>query len=219
MDPGHRPASNRVTPFGDVVGIEQRGAWMGNRGRLHDVEPDGTVRLRRFHAGNAWIICALDFRERRVEQWGPNHYTVLFFLDEAVALAAGHRPCAECRRKAYDAYLAATGLRSVSAPELNRRLHAERLYPWTHQRRLHERSWSELPNGAFVVVDDVAHLVNDADLVPWTETGYGPAVPRPRAGIADVLTPPTSLAALVGGYPVQIGRDRQQAKESRDQWL
>ena len=86
------PAPNRVTPFGDLVAVTRRGAWMGNRGRLHDLDDDGEPRIARFHAGNLWIICALDFHDRRVEQWGPTHYTVLFFLDEAVALAAGHRP-------------------------------------------------------------------------------------------------------------------------------
>jgi hypothetical protein len=199
-----QPAPNRVTPFGDIVAVTQRGAWMGNRGRLHEMGDDKQPRIARFHAGNLWIICALAFHGRRVEQWGPTHYTVLFFLDEAVALAAGHRPCAECRRPAYRSYLAAAGLTGITAPELNRRLHAERLHAGTHQRRLHLRPWAELPVGAFAVVDGRAMLVLADTLRAWTPAGYGPRLARPRSGDASVLTPPMSLAALAGGYGVQI---------------
>ena len=198
------PAPNRVTPFGDIVAVPRRGAWLGNRGRLHELDDDGEPRITRFHAGNLWIICALDFHDRRVEQWGPTHYTVLFFLDEAVALAAGHRPCAECRRPAYRSYLDTAGLTGVGAPELNRQLHAERLHPGTHRRRVHLRPWAELPVGAFAVVDGDAMLVLADTLRPWINGGYGPRVGRPRSGDATVLTPPTSLAALAGGYGVQI---------------
>jgi hypothetical protein len=198
------PAPNRVSPFGDIVAVARRGAWMGNRGRVHDLGEDGEPRIVRFHAGTLWIVCTLDFRGRRVEQWGRTHYTVLFFLDEAVALAAGHRPCAECRRPAYRSYLAAAGLTGVGAPELNRRLHAERLHAGTHQRRLHLRPWTDLPVGAFAVVDGRAMLVLADTLRAWTPAGYGPRVARPRSGGATVLTPPTSLAALAGGYGLQI---------------
>lgn len=198
------PAPNRVTPFGDVVAIAQRGAWLGNRGRIHDLGPDGEPRIARFHASNLWIVCALQFRDRKVEQWGRTHYTVLFFLDEAVAFAAGHRPCAECRRPAYRSYLSTAGLAGMGAPELNRRLHAERLLAGTHTRRLHVRGWADLPVGAFVVVEDIPMLVLENVLRPWSRSGYGPRVARPLSGAATVLTPPTSLAALAGGYGVQI---------------
>src|SRR3954447_10743844 len=93
------PARNRVTPMGDIEAIPLRGAWTGNRGILHS----GT-QIVRFHASDLWITCALEFRGRRQAQWQPHHYTFLYFHDEAVSLAAGHRPCAECRRAAYDAY-------------------------------------------------------------------------------------------------------------------
>src|SRR4051794_23804006 len=93
------PHRNRVTPMGEIVTIPLRGAWTGNRGILHC----GTE-IVRFHASDLWIICAPEFRGRWAEQWRPHHFTWLFFPDEAVALAAGHRPCAECRRSSYTAY-------------------------------------------------------------------------------------------------------------------
>ena len=96
------PARNRVTPLGEVVAAPGRGAFMGNRGRLH--EGAGTRDVRRHHVGRAWITCVLDFRDRRVAQWHPHHYTPLFLLDEPLALAAGHRPCAECRRADFNRF-------------------------------------------------------------------------------------------------------------------
>jgi len=100
-----RPARNRVSPLGEIIAVAGRGAWMGNRGRLHRGLGGRAARETvRNHQHKAWIICVLSFRGRRVAQWEPNRYTLLFFLDEAVALAAGHRPCAECRRSAYNAY-------------------------------------------------------------------------------------------------------------------
>ena len=90
------PARNRVTPSGKIVSAAGRGAWMGNRGRLHRGHE-----IVRNHQSKAWITCLLEFKGRHAPQWAPNHYTQLFFLDEALALAAGHRPCAECRRADY----------------------------------------------------------------------------------------------------------------------
>src|SRR6266508_3868927 len=112
---------NRVTPMGDIVAIKLRGAWLGNRGIL-------------------WITCALRHRDWRLPQWAPGHFTVLFFHDEAVAFAAGHRPCALCRRRAYESYRRAwaTGLGVAVPPakELDRHLHAERIVRGSHRRRL-----------------------------------------------------------------------------------
>ena len=99
------PRQNRVTPAGEILAIPLRGAWMGNRGILHD----DAGRVVRNHASSLWITCALWFNGWRAKQWEPHHYTVLFFHDEAVSLAAGHRPCALCRREAYDAYRNALG--------------------------------------------------------------------------------------------------------------
>jgi hypothetical protein len=120
--------------MGDIEAIPLRGAWTGNRGILHE----GTDVVR-FHRGDLWIICALQYKDWRLPQWQPGHFTVLFFHDEAVALAAGHRPCALCRRDAYNGYRAAwvsaTGDPVPSASEIDRRLHGERIVRGTHRRR------------------------------------------------------------------------------------
>jgi hypothetical protein len=198
------PMRNRVTPFGDIVAVPLRGAWTGNRGNLHR----GTD-IVRFHNGSLWIICALAFRDYRMAQWAPGRYTVLFFHDEAVALAAGHRPCALCRRADYEAFrsawMAGRGEGSMpSAAELDRRLHGERIVHGTHTRRLHRFGWASLPDGAFVVVDVGPALVLGDGLVPWTTGGYGAPRSRPRSGWVDVITPPSTVAALAAGYRPQI---------------
>lgn len=201
---GRRPMRNRVTPTGDIVAVPLRGAWTGNRGNIHR----GTE-IVRFHGGSLWIICALRFRDYRMTQWAPGRYTVLFFHDEAVALAAGHRPCALCRRADYqafrEAWAAGRGEGSVpSAADMDRQLHGERIVRGTHRRRLHRADWPKLPDGAFVALDDGPALVLGDGLVPWTTEGYGPARVRPRAGTAGVITPPSTVAALAGGYRPQI---------------
>jgi hypothetical protein len=172
----------------------------------------------RFHGGDLWITCALEFRGRWQAQWRAGHYTLLFFHDEAVSFAAGHRPCGECRRERYDAYRAAWaagsgGGEAPTAREMNRQLHRERLVPRTHQRRLHEMEWADLPDGVFVVVDGTPAVVVGDHLTEWTYEGYGTRRARPRRGAATVLTPPSSVAAFhggrnrsgsEGGYAVQV---------------
>jgi hypothetical protein len=204
--PWQVPARNRVTPLGDLVAIPLRGAFTGNRGRLHEGRE-----VVRFRAGELWIICALRFNDRRHEQWQPRHFTWLYFHDEAVAFAAGHRPCGECRHGDYvafrDAFSAAApdGAPRPSADELNRRLHGERIVRGTHRRRLHHSGWSELPDGAFVLSDDgVAALVLGRELIAWGHGGYGARHARPRRGTATVITPPSTLAAIRAGYTPQI---------------
>ncbi|HEV7400108.1 MAG TPA: hypothetical protein VGN84_07530 [Solirubrobacterales bacterium] len=197
------PARNRVTPLGEIEAIPLRGAWTGNRGILHrDRE------IVRFHASDLWIVCALEFRGRWREQWQPHHYTFLFFHDEAVAFAAGHRPCAECRRESYDAYRAAwadgLGVAIPSAKQVNRQLHGERIVRGTHRRRTHRLPWAELPDGAIVLFDGAPAVVVGDRLSEWTHEGYGERRARPRRGTAEAITPPSTVAALRAGYPVQI---------------
>jgi hypothetical protein len=194
---------NRVTPLGDIVAIELRGAWLGNRGILHEGRS-----VVRFHRSQLWIVCALQHRGWRLPQWQPGHFTVLFFHDEAVALAAGHRPCALCRRTAYEDYRRAwaAGLDTAVPPakEIDRRLHGERLVRGTHRRRLHRASWPALPAGTFVVLDGRPVLVLDDTVVPWTVEGYGRRRARPARGPVEVVTPPSTVAALTAGYRPQI---------------
>lgn len=189
--------------MGEIEAFALRGAWTGNRGILHR-----GLQIVRFHASDLWITCALDFRGRWAEQWRPHHFTWLFFFDEAVSFAAGHRPCAECRRASYNAYREAwadsLGGSAPSAREMNQRLHGERIFRGTHRRRLHELPWAGLPDGAFVLLDDVPAVVVGDRLARWTRAGYRGSVRRPVRGRATVITPPATVAALRAGYEPQI---------------
>ena len=199
------PKRNRVTPTGDIVAIELRGAWLGNRGILHE----GTDVVR-FHRSPLWIICALQHKGWRLPQWTPGHFTVLFFHDEAVALAAGHRPCALCRRSDYNGYRTAWATaREAPIPrafELDRQLHSERIWRGTHRRRYHPSNWDALPSGTFVLHDGEPALVLDRTVVPWTVRGYAAPQARPAGGAVEVITPPSSVDALRAGYRPQIDR-------------
>lgn len=159
---------------------------MGNRGRLHDERR----RIVRTSDATAWIACLLDFKGRRREVMHPASYTELFFLDEAVALAAGHRPCAECRRPAYRAYLDAVGI--DGAPVLNTRLRASRNAPRAAS------DVSALPDGVFVESVDGYRLKWLGALHLWSARGY--ADPVPASGTATVLTPELSVTAMRNGY-------------------
>jgi hypothetical protein len=195
------PARNRVTPHGEIVAVEGRGAWMGNRGRLH--EGRGARDIVRNHQTKAWITCVLEFRGRRVQQWAPNHYTPLFFFDEAVAFAAGHRPCAECRRRDYNAYRDAWSQThngaTIYAKDMDTQLHLERT-------GTSKQPWNELPDGVFVDTDDGPAVVVGDHLAVFDEKAYayGRRLPRPATGYASVLTPPSTIEVLRAGYPVQI---------------
>lgn len=193
---------NRVTPTGDIVATSLRGAWMGNRGCLH--EGRDIVRAWR---SKAWITCRTDFKDRRVEQWVPGRYTVLFFHDEAVALAAGHRPCAECRHGDYqrflDAWEQAHGSRP-SARELDAALHESRLAG--RRQATHQADWVDLPVGTFVHRGASPAVVTRTAVVPWSPThGYRTGRSRPTTGEVTVLTPAVTVATLRAGYVPQLG--------------
>jgi hypothetical protein len=192
---------NRVTPFGELVATPSRGAWMGNRGgRFH--RDDKTLGARRW-ASRQWICCVLEFKNRHHPVW-ENRYTALFFADEVTALAAGHRPCFECRRA--DATLfaqtwaEAKGVRVPKAPEMDEVLQAERLD--RRAKRTHEMSADDLPDGAFIARDGAAYAVRGAHLLRWREDGYGDHIARP-SGAVNVLTPPSIVAVLKAGYPAR----------------
>ena len=182
------PFQNRVTPLGELIATPERGLVYGNRGRLHDEH--GVVRKQ--WQVKRWISCRLEFRgrHRACGPMAPNRYTGLFFLDEATALAAGHRPCAECRNADYKSFLALTG--ASSAGELDGMLYAER-------GRLHESAVEDLPEGAFVLVESEPWLVLDSELLRWTPGGYSERRPR-LSGHAEVVTPPTSVHVLASGW-------------------
>ena len=189
------PLRNRVTPLGELVADPARGLVYGNRGCLHD----DAGRIRRRYQVRRWIACRLEFKgRRRSPLLRPGRYTELFFLDEATALAAGHRPCAECRRGDYRRFAAwwqeLHG--DVGADAIDARLHEERFDPRTRGARLHRAELADLPDGAFVLHDGAPRLVLGRALWAWRPAGYGSPVARPD-GAATVVTPP-SLVALLG---------------------
>jgi hypothetical protein len=202
------PRQNRVTPLGELIATECRGTLMGNRGCLHDERQ----RIRRPFACKRWICCVLQFRGRRRAVMTPGRYTELFFLDEATALAAGHRPCAECQRARYllfRAHWAAAHAGGQDGPvpgadDIDRVLHAERLDGDGRKRTYRERL-SRLPSGVMVAdAAGAAWLVRERGLAPWAACGYGPAVPRAADAEFDVLTPPSVVRVISRGYPVDV---------------
>jgi hypothetical protein len=202
------PLQNRVSPFGVLIATSARGTLMGNRGCLHDDQQ----RIRRAFVGRRWIICLLRFKGRRRAVMMPRRYTELFFLDEATALAAGHRPCVECQRGRYllfrEHWRAAnpelvTGLpQSVDA--IDAVLHGERLDA-RRARRTHTERAGRLPTGAMIAdPPGQAWLVHGRWRQSWTPEGYGAGVALDPAAEVTVLTPPSIVRALAHGYPVEI---------------
>lgn len=198
------PHQNRVTPRAELIATPARGTLMGNRGCLHNAQGE----IVRDFVGKRWIACLLEFRGRRRAVMTPGRYTELFFLDEATALAAGHRPCAECRREDYnrfrqawvDAGLPRTGP-LPSADEMDAHLHAERLDA-AGGKAIHPARLVDLPAGVFVVLDgnDRPLLFHNGLLWPWTPDGYSaPFAPAPDAS-PRLLTPPSIVAVLAAGY-------------------
>ena len=191
---------NRVTPFSELVADPGRGLVYGNRGCLHDA--DGEIRRR--YAVKRWIGCRLEFRGwKRTRLLQPGKFTELFFLDEATAFAAGHRPCALCRYEDNQRFVTIWHKLHPDdeggADALDARLHEERVDPGTRGQRRHEARFETLPDGAFVVVDDAAMLVHGDALRRWTPGGYTTAIQRPR-GSAAMLTPPSLVEVLRAGW-------------------
>jgi hypothetical protein len=194
------PLQNRVDPFGELCAVPARGLFFGNRGgRIHDHDRGLT---RRRWTSRAWICCRLAFKGRHREVWG-NSYTEFFFLDEPTALAAGHRPCFECRRADAVAFAAAWARAHrldalPRAGEMDAVLHAQRLDG--RSKRRHRVPLDDLPDGAVIAQDERAFAVRGDALLPWSFAGYGSRRPRPRGMAVDLLTPPATVAALSAGY-------------------
>jgi hypothetical protein len=191
---------NRVTPLGELIADPARGLVYGNRGCLHD----DSGRIRRHYNGRRWIACRLEFRGRRRRPLlQPGRYTELFFLDEATAFAAGHRPCAECRREDYDRLLAIWGelhRGQVGADAIDAQLHGERVARDTRAQRRHEASLDDLPDGTFVLRDEAPFLVLRGELLRWAPAGYAGRAPRPARERTLVITPPSLVAVLRSGW-------------------
>jgi hypothetical protein len=193
------PLQNRVTPSGDIIATPHRGLFTGNRGIIHD---PATKTLTRRWAGKAWLTCVCEFRGRRREVMGGRSWTELFFLDEATALAAGHRPCFYCRRDDANRFRSAweqgNRVSSMLAPDIDAVLHGERLD--RGKKRLHALPVpiERLPDGAMVALGGESYLIARGHALLWSPAGYRQA-PRALAG-AMLLTPPSTLRALRAGY-------------------
>jgi hypothetical protein len=196
------PLQNRVDPAGEILADPARGLLMGNRGCLH--RADRTLGSARWRS-KLWICCVLDWRGRRRDPMPPGRWTALFFLDEATALAAGHRPCGECRRQDYLAYAEAWrragGLAGrPRAGEMDARLHAERIDPRTRRQRTRPAAPGELPDGAMARYRGRPGLLAGGRFLPWSFTGYGNPVALAPDTAVELLTPPSSVAAIAAGY-------------------
>ena len=189
-----RPLQNRVDPFGALCATPERGRLMGNRGgRFHD---EAQRIGRRRWATKQWIACVCEFKGRKREVFG-RFYTELFFRDEPTALAAGHRPCFECRRAEALAFQAAFPGVRPRAPEMDARLHEERLDPARLKRTV---ALQGLPDGAMALWRGAPHLLCGGRLWPWSFGDYGRPQALPEGEEVTPLTPPSILAALTSGY-------------------
>jgi hypothetical protein len=187
---------NRVTPLSELIATPERGLVYGNRGCLHD----DLGQIRRRYNGRRWISCQLQFKDwRRGPLLQPGRFTELFFVDEATAFAAGHRPCALCRRADYNRFVATWQTLhpgQTNADAIDEQLHEERVEPDKRVQRHHDAPFDELPDGAFVLHDHAPHLVLGASLLAWSPAGYGARGPRPIRRQARVITPPSIVAVL-----------------------
>ena len=208
------PRQNRVTPFSTLIATPDRGTLTGNRGCLHDEQGH----IRRDFLGQRWIICLLEFKGRRRAIMQPGHYTELFFLDEATALAAGHRPCAECQRDRFNLFRefwakgnpGLAGSARPTAALIDTALHQERTA--TGLDRLGSTaSLDKLPDGTFITNDEKnAYLALNHRFLQWTPAGYIESAVEIVKSPVRILTPPSIIRALAAGYPVNFHTTLQQ---------
>jgi hypothetical protein len=201
---------NRVDPQGNIIKTSARGAWLGNRGQLHG---DTKTILRPFKL-KAWLICVLEFKDRHRQVMAPNLYTELFFLDEATACAAGHRPCFECRRDDANRFKAAW-LKGNPEYGFDHKVHIEKIDEIIHQERIDkkggkvtfEATIGDLPDGIFIQMDGEPYLFANKMTWHWTPFGYEQGTLLPGSTKITVLTPRSVVNAFRSGYRPQMGVD------------
>ena len=199
---------NRVDPFGNLIKTTARGAWTGTRGVIHNDQQEIIRPLKL----KAWLTCRLEFKGRKRTMMSPNKYTELFFLDEATAFAAGHRPCCECRREDFNKFKtlwlnANPGYNfnaKISIQQIDSIVHGERINP-DQSKIIFEENIHELPNGTFVAINDHSYLILDQQLFLWTPFGYQNGIPFPATDKIIVLTPKSVVNCFREGYLPQIG--------------
>jgi hypothetical protein len=202
------PLQNRVDPFGQLIRTSARGAWMGNRGLIHN-DQQQIIRPYRL---KAWITCVLEFKGRHREVMTPNLYTELFFLDEATAFSAGHRPCAECRRADFNRFKAAwvqgnpLYMYNMKTPigEIDEILQRERI-DLKGGKSTYREKLGDLPVGSFIQYKDKPYIIRYPNrVIKWTPFGYTDTIKRPLATEVDVLTPKSIVNSFRSGYLPQI---------------
>lgn len=203
------PRQNRVTPFSDIIATPARGSLMGNRGCLHNDRGE----ITRLYRGKRWIICQLEFKGRQRTIMSPGKYTELFFLDEATALAAGHRPCAECSRERFKMFVSIwaeansqlTSGGKISVGIIDNILHNERITS-ARQKVTYLQQLALLPNGSFITLenDEQPYLVLEDALLAWHPEEYGQRITRPDTELVRVLTPRSTVRTLAQGYQAKI---------------
>jgi hypothetical protein len=201
---------NRVDPWGNIIATSARGSWMGNRGLLHNEHQ----RIRRSFRLKAWLICRLEFKGRKRPVMAPRQYTELFFLDEATAFSAGHRPCFECRREDANRFksfwIKGNPEYDFDAQtligEIDEVIHKERIDRDGSKISYEEKS-GDLPNGCFVSYNNTAFVISDTQMFPWSPFGYGQGVPLAEVERVKVLTPKSVVNAFRAGYVPQMAID------------
>ena len=203
------PLQNRVTPFGEIVATPERGTFTGNRGCIHRRDRKELTGGQRWTT-TRWITCLLEFQGRRRELMSPGLWTELFFLDEPTALAAGHRPCAFCRRADYNRFMAAwaagnpelLGTGRLRAETVDAVLHRERVGPGKRKVTFEARTGG-LPDGTMVARDgelNAAWLIRAGQLLRWSPGGYSDTIAANFEEHVAVLTPRSTVNALTAGY-------------------
>ena len=208
------PRQNRVTPQGELIADPARGLVYGNRGCLHDA----SGRITRRYNGKRWIACRLRFKDwHRAPLMQPGRFTELFFLDEATAMAAGHRACALCRREDFNRLAEIwheIHPNQIGADAIDAQLHAERLDGRTSRRFIVDVALDALPDGAFVLHQDEPHLVLEGELRRWTPAGYDAATPV-LPSKATLITPPSLVAVLRAGWEATVPLIHDSARTHR----
>jgi hypothetical protein len=200
------PKQNRVTPFGDLISSTAKGTLMGNRGCVHS----NTGQITKTWARQAWVTCLLEYNGRHRQVMAPGQYTELFFLDEATALAAGHRPCGTCQKSRYESFKSVwikansnfIGMPATSINDIDRHLHTER-YASNGRSELAQQVLSRLPDGCFVVRQgnrDLAWLYWEGRLYRWTPGGYGAGEIGQPDEVVHVLTPSSIVRTIREGF-------------------
>ena len=201
------PLQNRVTPFGEILALDALGTLMGNRGIIHN--PTTRQLLTRRWQHRAWICCVLEYKGYQHPIMGKGRYTELFFLDEATAFAAGHRPCAYCRRADFNTFKRAWAKAqnispdAVRAPKIDHQLHSERVTR-TRQQITYAAQIDDLPDGTLIHIDGQPWLVQDNRLLQWSAQGYQAIRRRRKSATVEVLTPRSTVAAMGHGYAVSV---------------